>query len=342
MSNDVPVSPIEGSNDEQPRLSAMSRFATVPWQFRDVVIGLLPLAIYRTWVSFVDDSIGTVGQWLLTALLIVIVLWALVFPLIIARRRCPAWSWRPPSFGRMLIEAAWAVPLTIATIALSVAVAYALVWTGGEDYATTDVFESARQATSLPGLYVLWLILACTLGPISEEVFTRGFLQNALKAWLPSAAALAAQAVIFAALHPQPFANVVVIFFIGLFLGLIYEWRKTLLAPMFVHVGVNTTIIGLLLITVAMNEPGPLLGVTCADRKPEPGCTISVLAPESAAEQAGLQVGDVIVGIDGEGVANFRHLTQMIRARAIGQEVTVKFYRDGDLLETRAVLKKRD
>jgi hypothetical protein len=32
----------------------------------------------------------------------------------------------------------------------------------------------------------------------------------------------------------------------------------------------------------------------------------------------------------------------MIRARAIGQEVTVKFYRDGDLLETRAVLKKRD
>lgn len=302
----------------------------------------MPLVVFRVWFSLPTEVLARVPYVFLFVLALLLTVWSLAFPLTTASQRSSAWTWRPPELRRVLLEAVWALPLTIAGLALTAGLSYALYWIGGEEFATADAFQSVRQATELPLLYLMVLIWACTLGPVSEEVFTRGFLQNALKRWLPSVVALVIQAAIFAVLHPQPMANMVVIFFLGVYLGTIYDWRKTLVAPIFVHMGFNTVVVSAVLITVSINREGPVLGISGVDRPKEHGCTVSVVAPGSAAEDAGLRVGDHVVGIDGEGVANFLHLVDMIRARAAGQEITVQFYRDEVLLETRAVLRKRE
>ncbi len=232
--------------------------------------------------------------------------------------------------------------MTGAVYAVMALVIVGLYYSGGERFLPRDAFEGAHQATSLPALYMLFLLWACTIGPVGEELFMRGLVYNALKGRLPLSLALVIQALLFAIFHPQPPTNMVVLFFDGLFLGAIYEWRKTLLTPILIHAAINAISVIVLLISVALNAGAPVLGVYGEDRVAEFGCVVTAIVPGSAADEAGLKIGDIIVGIDGEGVADFRHLTWMIRSRTIGQTITMQFYREGVLLETRAVLKERN
>jgi membrane protease YdiL (CAAX protease family) len=338
-----PIPATQSALDEGPAAATTaggrrSRFADVPWRCRDVVFGLLPIVFLQIWKGPRPGA----SAWLYLALIVLFMGWVLAFPLWTAYRRAEQWSWRPPRIGRVLVEAVWAIPLTLGVILIVVLVMWLLTVAGGEAFSTKDVLENARQAVELPAAYIVFLILGCTLGPVGEEIFMRGFLYNALKRWLWRPAALVLQAVVFAAIHVQPFGNTVAISFIGLFLGLIYEWRKTLLTPIFVHMLVNTLTIGIVVIEVAMNAHAPMLGVGCHDRPDEAGCAITDIVPGSAAEEAQLQVGDVIVGVNGEEVTNFRRLTEMIRSREVGDRVTIQFYRDGVLTETTATLRRRE
>ena len=61
------------------------------------------------------------------------------------------------------------------------------------------------------------------------------------------------------------------------------------------------------------------------------------VVPGSAADEAGLQAGDVIISINGrslEGVS----LAQVLRASAVGDEVSLRVWRDGKELKMKAVL----
>jgi hypothetical protein len=63
--------------------------------------------------------------------------------------------------------------------------------------------------------------------------------------------------------------------------------------------------------------------------QPDPlGCIITNVQPRSAAGQAGIQVGDVIVSFAGEKVTNFEQLTAVIARFEPGSEVTVELVRD--------------
>jgi putative serine protease PepD len=71
------------------------------------------------------------------------------------------------------------------------------------------------------------------------------------------------------------------------------------------------------------------------------GCQITEVAPGSAADQAGLRVGDVITALDGDRVTDLPSLTRAVRSKAVGDRVVIEFTRDETSYRVEAVLSKR-
>jgi membrane protease YdiL (CAAX protease family) len=95
------------------------------------------------------------------------------------------------------------------------------------------------------------LIMAVSIGPVAEEFFFRGFLYNALKTRMPLWTAAAIQAAIFSVLHNYGIFNSVGVFLLGVAFVIVYERRKTLLAPITVHIFFNALmVVPLLLLTI--------------------------------------------------------------------------------------------
>ncbi|NIT94703.1 MAG: PDZ domain-containing protein, partial [Actinobacteria bacterium] len=60
------------------------------------------------------------------------------------------------------------------------------------------------------------------------------------------------------------------------------------------------------------------------------GALISQVQPDSPADRAGLQTGDVIIGFGDEAVEDARTLPRMVAATDAGDKVTVTVWRDGE------------
>ncbi|MFK7946427.1 MAG: PDZ domain-containing protein [Saprospiraceae bacterium] len=60
----------------------------------------------------------------------------------------------------------------------------------------------------------------------------------------------------------------------------------------------------------------------------------------SAAEEAGLQTGDIITAIDGKKIRNLSQLVHLIKANEPGETIRIEYRRDGEVLETKATLKE--
>lgn len=69
------------------------------------------------------------------------------------------------------------------------------------------------------------------------------------------------------------------------------------------------------------------------------GVLINKVEPHSAASQAGLKPGDIIVAINGENVSNAGELRNKIAFKGAGSEVTLKIYRNGTFKTIKATLK---
>jgi membrane-associated protease RseP (regulator of RpoE activity) len=182
------------------------------------------------------------------------------------------------------------------------------------------------------------LVLLVLMAPVAEEVFFRGMLYNALRRRLHVAVAAPLQAVIFGLSHHFGAADTTVVVLLGLALALLYEWRKTLLAPVLMHTLVNTLAMAIMAQSIAADAAAPRLGVsgeTC-----ERGVRVTTVVPDTAAASAGLQIGDVIVSLDGERVADMPGLTHAVRKRQVGQTVVVEIIRGAERHRVDAVLKK--
>ena len=79
------------------------------------------------------------------------------------------------------------------------------------------------------------------------------------------------------------------------------------------------------------HRQGGFLGVTCMDNFDV--CEISGVVADSAAEEAGLIKGDVIIRIGDAQVKRFRDLQNAINEHLPGDEVEIKFRR-GDKIES--------
>ncbi len=103
--------------------------------------------------------------------------------------------------------------------------------------------EKAKE--SIP-LFFLASGIAAFLAPFVEELLFRGVLQNALKRYFPRQFAIVVTAAIFAAFHYAPsqgLSNISIVsslFVFALFLGILYEKRRSLLASISLHATFNT------------------------------------------------------------------------------------------------------
>lgn len=70
----------------------------------------------------------------------------------------------------------------------------------------------------------------------------------------------------------------------------------------------------------------------------EPGVYIAQVVEGGAADQAGLEVGDQIVSVDGQSVSSSAEVKKIIRALQIGDVIEVEYVRDGQTYETEVVL----
>jgi Do/DeqQ family serine protease len=71
------------------------------------------------------------------------------------------------------------------------------------------------------------------------------------------------------------------------------------------------------------------------------GAMITVISPNSAAEKAGLHVEDIIIEVNSEKISDARELTNAIGLLSAGDEVAIRYVRDGETLETTAELGER-
>lgn len=70
-------------------------------------------------------------------------------------------------------------------------------------------------------------------------------------------------------------------------------------------------------------------------------CEVQTVVEKSAAADAGIQVGDNIMEIDGMPVADFSHLIICIASHQVGDEVTLKFESNGEVREVQITLRVR-
>ena len=62
---------------------------------------------------------------------------------------------------------------------------------------------------------------------------------------------------------------------------------------------------------------------------PAGGALVQAVIPGAPAAQAGLQAGDLITAVDGQGVQSVDELIVAIREHKVGQKVQLTYYRNG-------------
>lgn len=94
------------------------------------------------------------------------------------------------------------------------------------------------------------------------------------------------------------------------------------------------------------DKPGAFLGVTTESKETDgdkmiPGAQVTEITSESAAEKAGLKVGDLITKVDDKKIDNPGDLTDAIGNKKPKDEVTIYFTRDGKENSLKATLGER-
>jgi serine protease Do len=80
------------------------------------------------------------------------------------------------------------------------------------------------------------------------------------------------------------------------------------------------------LLTFNEIEKGGFLGVACEEE--EDGLMVKSIVPNSAAAEAGLQAGDVLVKVDDQRVNNREKLTILISSKKPNEEVSIEYKRE--------------
>jgi membrane protease YdiL (CAAX protease family) len=330
------LDPLDGPSLALPK--DRSCFRDVPWRWYDLLIGLLPPLTARLVMRFLNpSSLPAIPPWAWLSINLLGFAWMLGYPLVIASRRHVRFPGLPRP--RAVIVEFFFGLLGVAAILLTTTLVFTvLMILLGESAVPSPPFEPVfRSPDRFRALAVM--ILAVSLGPVAEEFFFRGMLYNALRQRLPISIAAILQAIVFGLLHPFDLGASAVVAVIGLVLALIYEWRKTLLTPIFLHILQNTLAVSVLLWSISTSPNPPILGV--AGEAHQGHFIIREVVPGTAAEAAGLRAGDVISAVDGKGVGGLRSLTIIIRGKKVGDRVPVDLLREGKPYRVEAVLKAR-
>ncbi len=325
------------------RAPRRSFFRQVSWRWSDVLIGFAPmiaLTLAAVLAALLIDParlpvVPRVYVWL--PLMGLSQAWWLAYPLWLARRR-RAGSPHLPRVRTVVVEvllALLAAPVVMVIMSMVVQAVGSLL--GRSEIPADSPGQLALSPNRVESLGVI--ILAIAVAPVAEEVFFRGMLYSALRRRLPVVVAAPIQAVIFALMHPFGLVYEVGITVIGLALAGFYEWRKTLVAPVLLHATINAIAMAATLAGLTPEANAPRLGVIGEHQ--DGGCRLTQIVPGSAAEAAGLQVGDVVTALDGKPVADIGEMAAIVRGKQVGDRLTVEFTRGGAAQWVDAVLKPR-
>jgi membrane protease YdiL (CAAX protease family) len=271
--------------------------------------------------------------WILYYLLSLV--WMVGYPLWLARRRHA----RLPrlALSTVALEAALALPVFILLSVVLTVVFMAWVYLAGGSLPRNPLEGPAETGNWVVTAVVV--LAAVTVAPLTEEVFFRGMLYNGLRQRIHPLPAAILQAAVFGLLHSFGYVHAVGAALIGLALAGLYEWRRTLLAPIFVH-GLQNLMAGLVAVLAAISLANtPALGVLIQPE--EGGCRVRAIVPGGGAEEAGLRAGDLITVVDGYAVRNLPELQWVLRQRRVGDRVWVVFVQDGEFSRVEVVLKPR-
>jgi membrane protease YdiL (CAAX protease family) len=318
--------------DESPTPAPRYRtLRDVPWRVSDLLLGLGPLVVARVMSEFdYRQVIAAAPVGVDLAISILFMAWILAFPLGMALYR----GYRPslPSARRVLIEGLVALPALLAL--WFVLYVGAIIWYMATEKVPTPGNPLQGPAeTGAVGWVIFLGALAVFYAPISEELMFRGMAYNVLGKYVPRPAAAVVQALLFGFLHSYGWIHAVAASVIGLALAILYDYRRTVLAPVFLHTYQNAVAVA----AAAANQP--VLGVN--GEPGERGCRVTLVWPGSGAEEAGLRVGDEIRRCDGNEIRDIADLTTVVRSGEAGRSVLIEFVRDGEARTTRAVLKRR-
>jgi membrane protease YdiL (CAAX protease family) len=329
------MEPIESAARVPPR---RSYFREVPWRWSDVLVTMAPLILMRLEPFLLTESVRlSLPRWFGLAQAAFDMAWLVVVTLAIARHRLNRWPCIPRP-GAVCVEALWAMLATVIVLATLSLLSPLLGRLVGETEMPVNPIEPMARAAGVWERYAL-LILALLAAPVGEEAVFRGLLYNLLRQRSHLMIAAPLQAVVFGLLHPFDLANSAAVALVGLSLALLYEWRKTLLAPVLLHGLING--VAFLVITLGLTPyaNAPALGI--AGDAHGDGCLVTTVAPESAADESGLRAGDLITAVDGSAVTDIRGIARIIRKKKAGDTLSVEFSRDGEPQRVDAVLKRR-
>ncbi len=309
------------------------------WKSSDLLWGILFLVIWRITIGLLTRNLASVHPVLVFSLgtLLPTVLVTL-FPIWAYRRAGGKWPIAMGDASRLAVEAVWAIPGIVALIVGTIVVSLLYkLWTGDNP----GMAEGMRElvfSRNIP-LFLFFAVMACLWAPLSEELFFRGFLFNALARWMPRWIAGCLQALLFAAVHQYSGIHFVVILLVGLLLTAFYAWRKTLLATILIHAGFNTYMTLMLFLFMQLMSNAPVLGVVADVESDE--CRIHAVIEGTAADQAGLQAGDVIRRLGKKDITSFADLQEALLTFQPGDQVEIEFVRAGEVHFVKATLTKR-
>jgi len=313
-----------------------SSFLTTPFRWFDIVIGLLPPALFCGSRLFVRPT-DVFSFEAYMAITVAVMTWMILYPCL--RRRALTGTMPTLWRGRRHFWTNLGWGCLFVLLSFFVMVVIALIETAFVDEPSQGSFgDPLNYPVRAPIALIVFFLVAATIGPLAEEIFFRGFLYSALRRSLGFWFALLLQAILFAAMHPLQLVGSIKVFFIGIILGLLFAWRKTILAPLVTHGIWNGLMAGFVLIGIALQANSPAIGVYGDDIPDFHGFRVQRVLPDSPAQRAGIEKDDLIVAVNGERFLDFRDFIFLVREHRPGEEVSIQYYRDGVLLETNIVL----
>ncbi len=229
------------------------------------------------------------------------------------------WSWR--SF---VTELVWAIPVLLGLFALIYTTTYFWELAGYGSGMQWRTWLNAAHYGGVPAILIL-MTLSFTLVPVAEEFFFRGLLFNSLRRRFSIVLACALQAFFFASIHPTGFLGLAAL---GLILGGVYAWRKTILAPIIVHAGHNGIFAVYFLWSLTIMFLTPILGIQGDDSAGQ--IVVHKVRPQASAALGGIEEQDIIVSYDGHPVTNLDVLHRHVLNTPVGTTVPVVVLRDGE------------
>jgi membrane protease YdiL (CAAX protease family) len=252
------VIPENSGSPDNPSLSPAVGTQASPWPIRDIAIGLVLLSVYAGCGLAAQHSPALrYRPWFAVHFVFIVelVFFAslIAYAVSVCRKR-GAWpllqSLQPATIAREALQGVVSVLVT----ALAVGTAIKLLEVLFKTQRSVDPVLQWLQSAPNTYLSLSLLIMAVSIGPVAEEFFFRGFLYNALKTRMPLWAAAVIQAAIFSVLHNYGFFNSIGVFLLGVAFVIVYERRKTILAPIVVHILFNALMVVPLLFLTIQNH----------------------------------------------------------------------------------------